>query len=64
MDACSSSAVGRTWSSSRTTGEAPLRYTDIGGGPSGMTVVYLLNEDNKKERPEDLIQIFKVRHGG
>lgn len=45
------------------TGEAPLRYTQIGAGPNGETVVYVLNEDNKKEIPDDLIEEFKRKHG-
>lgn len=57
MEECMSSAAGK-----RATGEVPLRYTDIGGGPNGMTVIYVLNEDNKKERPEQLKKLFKARH--
>lgn len=44
-------------------GEAPLRYTQIGAGPNGETVVYVLNEDNKKEKPEALIEEFNKKHG-
>lgn len=43
-------------------GEAPYRYTDIGAGPKGETVVYVLNKDNKKNKPDDLIALFKKTH--
>ncbi|WP_305910039.1 hypothetical protein Q9L42_002320 [Methylomarinum sp. Ch1-1] len=43
-------------------GEAPLRYTQIGSGPAGETVVYVLNEDNKEQKPEALIAEFKHKH--
>jgi len=43
----------------RTVGEAPYRYTDIGSGPNGETVVYVLNKGNKKKRPDALIAAFK-----
>lgn len=42
---------------------ADLRYTEIGAGPGGRTVVYVLNETNKKEKPIDLIARFKRIHG-
>lgn len=48
--------------STRSTGEAALRYTDIGGGPGGKTVVYVLNEENKKHRPDGLIARFSAFH--
>ena len=51
-----------TWSdvkSFRQVGEAPYRYTDIGSGPKGETVVYVLNKSNKKRRPDALISRFK-----
>lgn len=43
-------------------GEAPLRYTQIGAGPKGETVVYVLNEQNKKQKPEALIAEFNRKH--
>ncbi|OPX56023.1 hypothetical protein SAMN02745127_00068 [Oceanospirillum multiglobuliferum] len=43
----------------RATGEAALRFTDIGSGPKGETVVYVLNKHNKKKRPDALIAQFK-----
>ncbi len=47
----------------RQTGEAALRYTDIGAGPNGATVIYVLNESNKKQMPTALIEQFKNKHG-
>lgn len=46
----------------RTTGEAPYRYTQIGDGPEGETVVYVLNDSNKKHRPDALIAQFKAEY--
>jgi hypothetical protein len=46
----------------RLVGEVPLRYTDIGSGPKGETVVYALNSDNKKKKPVALIAKFKAIH--
>ncbi|MFO7594528.1 MAG: hypothetical protein R6X15_10865 [Pseudomonadota bacterium] len=43
-------------------GEAPYRYTMIGEGPKGETVVIVLNKDNKKEHPEAQISAFKSMH--
>ncbi len=43
-------------------GEAPYRYTLIGEGPKGETVVFVLNKSNKKKRPDALIAEFKRRH--
>jgi len=43
-------------------GEAPYRYTDIGAGPEGKTIVYVLNKSNKKKRPDALIAQFKKMH--
>ncbi len=40
-----------------------FRYTDIGGGPNGETVVYVLNQSNKKKKPEATIAKFKAFHG-
>jgi hypothetical protein len=44
--------------SARIVGEVPLRYTDIGSGPKGETVVYALNSSNKKVKPEAMIALF------
>lgn len=46
----------------RKVGEAALRFTDIGSGPKGETVVYVLNSDNKKVKPAALINEFKKRN--
>ncbi len=43
----------------RTTGEAPLRFTQIGAGPKGETLVYVLRDDNKKQKPVELMSAFK-----
>jgi len=43
-------------------GEAAYRYTQIGAGPDGKTVVYVLNKGNKKKKPVDLIAQFKELH--
>ena len=42
----------------RVVGEVPLRYTEIGSGPQGETVVYALNGDNKKVKPVLMIELF------
>ena len=42
----------------RAVGEVPLRYTDIGSGPNGETVVYALNGSNKKAKPTAMIERF------
>ena len=34
-------------------------YTQIGSGPKGETVVYVLNKSNKKHRPDALLDKFK-----
>jgi len=47
----------------REVGEAPFRYTMIGAGPNGETVVLVLNSANKKKRPEALLNRFKKMHG-
>lgn len=47
----------------RTTGEANLRYTDIGAGPDGRTVVYVLNDGNKTVKPVALMETFDQVHG-
>lgn len=43
--------------------EAPYRFTEIGAGPNGETIVYVLNKSNKKKRPEYLIAEFQKKHG-
>lgn len=43
----------------RKVGEAPYRFTQIGSGPQGQTVVFVLNKGNKKKHPEALIKKFK-----
>lgn len=43
----------------RQIGEPSYMYTEIGGGPKGETVVYVLNKNNKKKRPDALIAKFK-----
>jgi len=45
-----------------TTGEAPYRFTQIGDGPNGETIVYVLNSSNKKKRPDALIAQFKAQY--
>jgi hypothetical protein len=47
----------------RSVGEPTFMYTDIGAGPGGNTVVYVLNKSNKKKKPEDLIATFHSVHG-
>lgn len=49
--------------SARDMGEVPLRYTIIGGGPEGETVVIALNSENKKEKPVGLIAKFERMNG-
>ncbi|WP_067096586.1 hypothetical protein [Marinomonas atlantica] len=44
----------------RIVGEVPLRYTDIGAGPEGETVVYALNGSNKKHKPVELMKKFNM----
>ncbi|OZG70842.1 hypothetical protein BTA51_23675 [Hahella sp. CCB-MM4] len=46
----------------RQTGEATYRYTDIGSGPNGETVVYVLSKADSKERPDSLINRFHKNH--
>ncbi len=40
-------------------GHPNYMYTQIGGGPKGETVVYVLNKANKKQRPDALIAAFE-----
>ncbi|MCV6610088.1 MAG: hypothetical protein OIF55_04875 [Amphritea sp.] len=42
----------------RATGEAAYRLTQIGTGPQGQTVVFVLNGSNKKKYPAELIARF------
>ncbi|MBT7410950.1 MAG: hypothetical protein HN826_14720 [Methylococcales bacterium] len=46
----------------RKIGDAIYRYTDIGAGPNGQTVVYVLNKKNKKNKPVALIANFKKKY--
>lgn len=46
----------------RETWEAPYRFTQIGAGPQGRTVVFVLNSGNKKKQPTALIEEFYSRH--
>lgn len=46
----------------REIGEPIYRYTMIGAGPNGETVVIALTKANKKKRPDALIQRFKAMH--
>ena len=47
----------------RKVGEAPYRFTEIGAGPNGETMVYVLNKSNKKQKPVALIEVFKKQNG-
>ena len=46
----------------RELGEPIYRYTMIGAGPNGETVVFVLTKANKKKRPDPLIARFEARH--
>ncbi len=46
----------------RKTGEAAYRFTDIGSGPNGETVVYVLQSAKKKQKPVDMIAAFKAHN--
>ena len=46
----------------RETGHPVFFYTEIGSGPKGETVVYVLNSKNKKHRPDSLMTQFKNKH--
>ena len=48
----------------RKVGEAPLRFTEIGAGPNGETVVYVLNSNNKKKKPVQMIEAFNRMNAG
>ncbi|HLF95862.1 MAG TPA: hypothetical protein VI457_01850 [Methylococcaceae bacterium] len=43
----------------RESGEAAFRYTDIGGGPNGQTVVYVFGKANKEKKPDEMVARFK-----
>ncbi|MCW8886118.1 MAG: hypothetical protein OQK12_12845 [Motiliproteus sp.] len=47
----------------RQVGEAPYRFTEIGTGPEGETVVYVLRKEVKKQKPVALQAAFKKRNG-
>ncbi len=46
----------------RSTGEAAYRYTDIGGGKNGETVVYVLRKAVKKKKPVELMAAYKAHN--
>ena len=42
-------------------GEVPYSYTDIGAGPKGESIVYVMNKDSyAKGKPEDRMARFKT----
>lgn len=43
-------------------GHPSFFYTEIGSGPGGETVVYVLNSKTKKHKPESLIGKFKQKN--
>ncbi len=43
-------------------GEATFRYTDIGAGAKGETLVYVLNSNNKNNKPVVSMTEYKKRH--
>lgn len=43
----------------RSFGHPNFMYTQIGAGPKGETVVFVLNKHNKKKRPDTLIAEYK-----
>ena len=48
----------------RELGHPNYMYTEIGMGPKGETVVFVLNKKNKKKKPEAQIAKFKAMHAG
>ncbi len=46
----------------RAIGEAAYRFTEIGTGPKGETVVFVLTKENKKHKPVALQAAFKKRN--
>lgn len=47
----------------RSSHEAAYSLVDIGSGPKGETVVYVLTKATAKQRPEALIARFRAKHG-
>lgn len=47
----------------RQNGEAAYRFTQIGSGPQGETVVYVLTNDKKKQQPVELQAKFAEMNG-
>lgn len=43
-------------------GEVTYRFTEIGAGPKGQTVVFSVTKENSKKRPEALMAKFKAFH--
>lgn len=48
----------------RKVGEPTYRYTMIGAGPQGETVVLVLTKQNKKQHPTALLNRFRQHHRG
>lgn len=46
----------------RELGHPNFFYSEIGSGPGGETVMYVLNKDNNKHKPEALIAKFKQKN--
>ena len=46
----------------RALGHPSYMYTQIGAGPNGETVVFVLNKNNKKKKPVDLIAKFEAKN--
>lgn len=46
----------------RNFGHPNFFYMSVGTGPKGETVVYVLNEKNKKHKPVQMIEAFKQRN--
>jgi len=46
----------------RKMGEPTFMFTDIGAGPKGETLVFVLNKNNKKHKPTALMAKFKAIH--
>lgn len=47
----------------RSSHEAAYSFVDIGSGPNGKTVVYVLTKATASQRPDGLIARFRARHG-
>lgn len=45
----------------RAFGHPNYQYSEIGAGPNGETIVFVLNKKNKKKRPDRLISIYKQK---